>query len=360
MKSVYIVGGLIISGFLSACNVIGEPEGLDYGNSQVTPTLEIPPDLISRSTNENLDLPGTRIGQADNNGKFVETGYLGVEARALPTFSSIKIDGQGDLHWLVVSEKVEILFPLIREFWAEQGFLLQVDEPAAGVLETNWLSLKSGDESFLGSLFSSFAYAESRDQFKTRFTRSTTADATHIYLAHRGQEVAVAEDIGRNDQGGVLGWQYVDPDPSKEHEMLYRMMIFLGMQDEAVKKEMSKLGLFAARSKIAFDEDDGITYLIVKDGFDKTWNRLIHRLDRRSIKLNQVEREDDAGQLAFEFASLDIEKVDQEDNRDSLQLRIEGDDSINQTRIDVVFENNTLDQSEQAKQVLQFLRQELK
>lgn len=55
--------------------------GINYQDSVITPTLEIPPDLISRSTDKNLALPGSKVGTENNTGRFVETGDLNKEEK---------------------------------------------------------------------------------------------------------------------------------------------------------------------------------------------------------------------------------------------------------------------------------------
>lgn len=51
-------------------------EGINYRDSVIAPTLEIPPDLISAESNKNLKLPGSKVGTKENTGRFVETGNL--------------------------------------------------------------------------------------------------------------------------------------------------------------------------------------------------------------------------------------------------------------------------------------------
>ena len=53
--------------------------GDDYRDSVITPTLEIPPDLIGRQSDKNLTLPGSKVGTEENTGRFVETGDLNAE-----------------------------------------------------------------------------------------------------------------------------------------------------------------------------------------------------------------------------------------------------------------------------------------
>ncbi len=60
-----------------ACSTCSDSN--NYRDSVITPTLEIPPDLISRETDKNLVLPGSKVGTSENKGRFVETGNLNSE-----------------------------------------------------------------------------------------------------------------------------------------------------------------------------------------------------------------------------------------------------------------------------------------
>ena len=74
-KPLVIIGTLLLLPvFLTAC--VSGKEVIEYENSVITPTLEIPPDLITREQNKNLSLPGSKIGKPENTGRFVETGNL--------------------------------------------------------------------------------------------------------------------------------------------------------------------------------------------------------------------------------------------------------------------------------------------
>ncbi|MBT3204631.1 MAG: hypothetical protein HOM14_12525 [Gammaproteobacteria bacterium] len=61
-----------------ACSTNSD-EGINYSDSVITPTLEIPPDLIGRESDKNLVLPGSKVGTTDNAGRFVETGNLNTD-----------------------------------------------------------------------------------------------------------------------------------------------------------------------------------------------------------------------------------------------------------------------------------------
>lgn len=361
LKSLFFVMTTVV--MLSSCSSNNTSAELNYKESQITPTLEIPPDLISRDTAEkNRALPGSDVGTAANRGRFVETGNLNVEVRTLPVVTGMEIEGQGDLHWLAVPDPAEKVYPLIKEFWAEQGFRLLLDEPAIGVMETEWLSVKSGSESFFASIIERLRAAESKDQYKVRLERDSLTGGTDIYLVHRGQELILDDkEQATYTTVSLNGWQMMPADSSKEYAMLQRLMLFLGMQDEQVAEELGKIGLFAARASLVYDEDDEKHHLIVKQNFNQTWNRLKHQLDRASISPLSEKRGDNEGNLKLSSgAMLGVDSAELEEDQREINVLVEGSSNADQTEIQILNDNGTVNDSEVGSRVRQSLLQMLK
>ncbi len=340
---------------LAACASDGEP-GLNYREAVVTPTLETPPDLITRHREGNLEVPGSNIGKPENTGRFVETGNLNVEPRTLPRFDGMRLADECGLAWLEIDAPAERVWPQLREFWAEQGFRLLKDEPAVGIMETEWLSMKTGNDSFLSSLLASLRAAEFRDQYLTRVERSD-GDKTRIRIAHRGQELVV-DEANPHSSEGAQGWQLMPPDPDKEREMLSRMMIFLGMQDNQRRAELQKLGLFQPLAKLARDDKDASPYLLVRQGFEQSWNRLIHALDRLSVPVRSMSVDEEQGRMVLDGRALS-DLIGQK-LPEGITISVQGSPGANATRILVRRANDTVDSSEHAVAVLQFLYRQLK
>ncbi len=343
-----------------ACSSGGSDQ-IDYRGSQVTPTLEVPPDLIARSTDNNLALPGSDLGTPARTGRFVETGAMELELRTLPRIEGIRIQGQGDWYWLEVNSPPHEVYQQLRAFWAEQGFRLKVDEPAVGVMETEWLSMKPNVESFFGSILASVRASDYKDMYKTRLQRGPQTEMAMVTIAHRGLEYMLeGENELRSDEGFGKGWEMTPADPGKEYEMLARLMIFLGMQQPEVKLELEKIGLFAARARLAFYDEEDVesnTYLLVNQGFEQTWNRFILQMDRLDIGLNELDKDDDEASLVV--AARDV-LPSFDDEQEMLNLHLEGSRSSNTTLIEVLNENGSVNTSSEARQLLQFLLQQLK
>lgn len=340
---------------LSACSMFGSEE-IDYRNSEITPTLEIPPDLIQSQNGRNLSLPGSKVGLDSNAGRYVETGNLNIESRTLPGFDGLELQGKGNLHWLSIPYSAEKIYPLVQEFWAEQGYELMLDEPVIGMMRTRWMRSKSANSSFLGKIMDRMSAAESKHQFITRLQRSADDVSTLVFIAHRQQELVLKDDEPGSSTSSKEGWQFRAADPAQEYEMLSRLMVFLGLNDEAVKTQMQKIGTFTARASIHQGDQEGVAYMQVTEGFNRTWNRLYHQLTRLNVVPEESKREQNRGDLVINAAQLyaSLEESGRPE-RESIRLSLTGDSNSDNTRIEVLDNKGIRDRSVQAREILQSL-----
>ena len=334
-------------------------EGISYRDSVITPTLEVPPDLVTPAADKNLELPGSKVGKAENSGRFVETGNLNVEARVLPKVKDISLQHEGGVYWISVKRPVAKVYPLVRDFWAEQGFRLIKDEPLIGIQETEWLGVKSGNDSFFASILASMRAAERRDQYLTR-VEPEGDDATRIYIAHRGQELVIDEDTTALDKTTLKeGWQFVPTDASREVEMMSRLMIFLGMQDEQAKQQLARLGSLQSRSSLQLDRDDQ-PYVLVQGGLQQTLNRLRYRMDKMAVDVSAIEQDEREITLQLDSNALLELGVIKLVETSTVGIRLESSANSNTTRIDVLGKSGSSVHDKQAVSVMNFLVEQLK
>ena len=336
-------------------------QGINYRSSVITPTLEVPPDLVTPGTGNNLDLPGSKVGKADNKGRYIETGNLNVaDTHPLPEMQGLSLHHAGEAYWLTVDQPVEKVYPLVKKFWADQGFRLIRDEPLIGVMQTEWLSMKSGDDSFFASLLASLRASDSRDQYMTRLERKND-HATRIFVIHHGQELIIDEHADAVANLGLKeGWQFVPSDNSKEVEMLSRLMIFLGMQKSQVKQQLASLGSLQPRSKLMVNKDQQ-PYVLVDSGIQQTLNRLRYKMDKLGITVSAVSKSGRQITLQLDSKALTDLAVVKSPQRDTIGIRLQDSINSNTTRIDVLDPSSTHSvHDEQALSVMKFLVKQLK
>lgn len=359
---------LILTFSILSCSSTSETQKVRYKTSAAAPTLEIPPDLTRLDDSNNRGLPRSTIGTRQATGRFKDSGPI--LERVLPKIQNVSLHGVGDYHWLAVKESPDVVYDLLKGFWAEEGFTLDQDEPLIGIMKTEWLENKGGtlteEDSFFSSLFSIFRTTDTKEQYKTRIQRDEKNRKSLVYLTQYGQEYILLDDEV-NDRSS--GWQSRPQDPELEIEMLSRMMIYFGLQDEQVKQELAKLGVFSKRARLIKNEDEQ-TVLLMKESIDRGWNRLLAQLDRFNIEVVDKDKENgtlhlkkkgkaekkEKGFFASLFSSNDDKK---EEGFIEFFLSIETT-SNDTTVIKMVNSAGNGDDSTQANEFLQFLFERLR
>ena len=283
MKTARVFVLALLAVLVAACESVNDYR---YGDSSVGKSLELPPDLAGVQVESKFELP-TAISGDDETAKD--------KIPVLAKVQSVQLEGSGDLYWLAVEEPVENLYQLVKNFWASEGYRLNVDEPVIGVMQTEWVYKSEGGEeessSWFGKLFTSEDLAATQDQYKIRIERSKTNNLNRIYIAHRGTEynyVLSTENPGKDEVNEAV-WKFRQPEPELEIEMLARLMVFLGLQQSDVEQQRENLKLFKPRASLLVDADESSPYLIINDVYQIAWNRVFHQLERMNFEIIRSE-----------------------------------------------------------------------
>jgi outer membrane protein assembly factor BamC len=157
----------------------------------------------------------------------------------------------GNQRWIVVKRPADQILPIIRDFWQESGFLITFDQPALGILETDWAENRAKlPQDFIrqtiGKVFDSLYSTGERDRFRTRLERSAAGE-TEIYVSHRG----MIEVYASNAQKDQTVWQPRPADPELEAEFLRRIMVQAWVWARSSPRPWSAAGVTKATSRVA-------------------------------------------------------------------------------------------------------------
>ena len=287
-----VLAGLAgMAGCSSLSNVL-EGDKVSYKSAAKAPTLEIPPDLTQLQRNNRYAIPDTNRGVATASSFNLEQGNRPANnttpAVVAPNNTQdMRIERVGGQRWLVVKQSPEILWPQIKDFWQENGFLINIDTPEAGVMETDWAENRAKiPQDFirntLGKVFDSLYSTGERDKFRTRLERNPDG-TTEIYISHRGaQEVLV----GTQKESTV--WTPRPTDPELEAEFLGRLMARLGA--DRVKAKAAVASAPQQQPKAKLIKASSGTSLEVDESFDRAWRRVGLALDRVGFTVEDRDR----------------------------------------------------------------------
>ena len=288
----YFVLVALLAGCGSMQDLI-QGEKIQYkSESRQLPRLEIPPDLTSPSRDDRYAVPDVNTqGSATLSTYNVERGgaLRAGSTEILPDVAKVRIERAGSERWLVVPEAPEKVWPMVKEFWQGLGFLVKLELPEAGVMETDWAENRAKIPSgllrnLLGKVIDTVYSTGERDKFRTRLERGSAPGTTEIYISHRGMiEVYVSE------AKDTTMWQPRQPDPELEAEFLRRLMVRFGVEDMRAKSELAGSDAKIERAKLV-RAANGSGTLELTETFDRAWRRVGLALDRVGFTVEDRDR----------------------------------------------------------------------
>lgn len=249
--------------------------------------LEVPPDLTRPGANNTgqYNAPGAATYTDVATTRNILSSQSNV---VLPEGnSSAKLVQQGNERWLVVSAPPEKVWPQIREFWLNQGFALELDNPNIGIMETDWLENraklpKDWVRKIIGKVIDNVMSTGEMDKFRTRIERGPN-NTTEIFISHRGmvevfKNTGEAQGRASNEMPADTIWTPRQSDPELETEMLRLMLVQLGVREEVAKTTVANPEVAASTTSLI--DFEGGKALLLSDTFDRAWRRVGLALDR--------------------------------------------------------------------------------
>jgi outer membrane protein assembly factor BamC len=371
---------LLVIGVLAGCsgNILPESKKIEYKSAGKLPPLEIPPDLTQQSRDERYAVPdvSTSKGSATYSAYSSERAGQARTTTAqdlLPQVDKMRIERSGTQRWLVVGGSPEKLWPGVKEFWQELGFLVNVEIPEAGILETDWAENRAKIpqdiiRGTLGKVFDSLYSTAERDKFRTRLEKGAEPGTVEIYISHRGMY-----EIFVNEGKSETKWQPRPADPELEAEMLRRLMVRLGVE-ESRAKTMVAADQKQERAKLS-RSTDGAGALLLEEAFDRAWRRVGLALDRVGFTVEDRDRSQGLYFVRYVDPDIDGKKKDDDkgilsklmfwkggasDKPSQAQYRIHVKTAGESTTVQVLTREGGVDRSDISKRILGLLHEQLK
>lgn len=278
----------------TGCSWFGGGYDAEYRDASSVPELDVPPDLTSPEWGRSMTVPGepaSAVAESRKEGQGTSRKAGGPEV--LPEFKGIEVRRDGNTRWLRIHAAPSQVWPNLRGFWREQGIPLKKDDPALGLMVTDWYEHRgalpqTGIRGLLGRVTRYFTDAGIRDRYRLRVERS--GDDTDVYITTQRAAQATESTAVEAPDDTTVAWALMPPDPELDAEMLTKLMVYLGASEDQARERV-------AEAPEVFDVDMRITdantrpTLVVEDEFRSVWRLAGVTLDRAGLYVEQQDRE---------------------------------------------------------------------
>ena len=353
-----------------------ESKKIDYKSArQVTP-LEVPPDLTAPTTDDRYAVP-------DLSARGVATFSAYTSDRAtqpaagsptvLAPVEGMKIERNGNQRWLVVPAAPEALWTNVKDFWLELGFILNVENAQIGIMETDWAEDRAKiPQDFLraslGKVLDGLFSTAERDKFRTRLEQGKEPGTVEVFISHRGMI-----EVYTSDARDSTVWQPRPADPELEAEMLRRLAVRLGAQEQQAEALLATPAR-TERAKLKTGAG-GETLLTLAESFDRAWRRVGLALDRTGFTVEDRDRSKGLFFVRYIDPDADVKSKKSEGFLSKLafwrsddkavatsgseyRIRVVGDNIA--TRVTVLSREGGQDATETARRILGLLQDQLR
>ena len=269
-----VLAAVLLLNGCGAADKVAPGRKVDYKKSDTTEALEVPPDLSSTTINE-----APAMVESISSTRYEDTNTSVGMTSVLTDAGGMRVERDGDQQWLVIDATPTEVWPRVREFWMQEGFLLKLEDPRVGIIETGWAENRADIpqgpiRNTIGKVLDVAYSAATRDQYRVRLEAGAETGSTELFLTHRGVEEVVS---GSAEDTSTV-WKPRPSDPELEAEMLKRLMVYLGVEQQKAQSMVARQSPRQARAQLVADGDD--TMLIVMEDFSRAWRRTGIALDR--------------------------------------------------------------------------------
>ena len=280
----------IVAG-LTACKSVTSNDTVDYkANGAVRgPNLSYPPDLITAQADRRYIVQDGTATMSEYNAALKKSVQM--RSNVMTGIPGMRIARDGERRWLVVDKPATELYPQVKDFWQENGFLLVVDSPSTGIMETDWAENRGKIaqdfiRSAIGGALDSIYDTGERDKYKTRL-EAPKSDETEIYITQKGALEKCVSDSTGNCLSTI--WTSRPNDPELEAVFLARLMERLGMSQEQAKAMVAApLGPKTPKAKLV--QEGNKAFIELGTGFDRSWRDVGLALDRSNFTVEDRNR----------------------------------------------------------------------
>lgn len=274
---------LSLSAFtMSACSWlgVGGEEGWlrdrqgEYLRAEITPPLQIPPELDSFTIDELYYIPA--LAEGDRETYIVPPAPKPMDTRVR---EGVVIQRFGDRAWIVIGATPGQVWPPLRDYWSTEQIGLVMEDAVEGVMETAWITQEDG----------------TRSKYRTAIEPGLHAGNSEVYVRH-------ITDTGETPEGQAVAWSTELISTEPEVARLASISQYLADRTDIYRASSVSLlaGSIEGQGKArVVSAGAGNTYLELRLDVDRAWSQVNQALNNGNISILSAERDDAVFQVTF-------------------------------------------------------------
>lgn len=292
LRTISLISAMVVLTACSSFSSMTASDKVDYKKSGDVrgPNLALPPDLITAQADRRYVVQDGTATMSEYNQAVKKSSQT--RSNVLTGIPGMKIERDGDRRWLVVDKSATELYPQVKDFWQENGFLLVIDSPSTGIMETDWAENRAKIPQdiirrTLGRVLDSAYDSGERDKFRTRL-EVQKPDVTEIYITHKG----AVETPVKDSSGAMITtqWTVRPTDPELEAIFLTRLMERLGMTQDQARAQVAATATAPKTPRAKLVEEGPATRIEMTSSFDRAWRDVGLALDRSNFTVEDRDR----------------------------------------------------------------------
>ena len=276
--AVVVVGTVLMSG----CRLTRDDKGLfvdprdDYLDAQASTPLVVPESMADMSIQDALPIP-----------EIIEQPITKVFPRKAPRpdvlvgrdFDAVRIQRLGERQWIVLGDPPAQVWPLTKQFLADNGVGFGHEDAAGGVIDSAWIVVADQDygDTVRNAIRAGHAqYAEDasevvppgRDRLRFRIERGIRRGSTEVHVVHQ-RTIGVSDDLA-------------DAIPQVQAEITAQLAEYYAAGVAASVSMVGRDIASAAKAQIV-KNDKGYPALHLRVDFNRAWASVGQALRRAEI-----------------------------------------------------------------------------
>ncbi len=295
---------LLLASLCASCGWFGggAEKVESYVDTKPLPPLQIPSDLDDSIVKNPIPLPVIPVQR--NASFYPNRPPLPDALYASDNRDEVRLQALGGRNWLVVPEPATTAWPKMKQFFADNGIVIEVDRPEVGRLNTAWLSIEDKDyRDVVRTLLRNNrrgqdAGSESvgKDRFLIRVEQGLQPQSTEVHIRHENDaqgEIAADDVVSLNAVQSNM--------TAAERSLLNEIGGYIAARvaETTVSKVALQIGASAKTGLVRNAE--GVPVLKLYLDRNRAWATLGQAMKNADIKVN--EQNSDAGEYDVTIAT---------------------------------------------------------